>query len=317
MKRSSFTFSLIATLTLASLILAACGAAAGSPDESDLGGDGNGGPIEHPAGDELVFSIESAGGFVPPEFLAAQVPSVVILGDGRVITMGAQTLIYPGPALPPLQARRLSDDGLQAVLTEILATNLFANDVELRGAQNFVADAPDTVFTLHAGDREVTVTVYALGFLDTNAQVPGITQGEIQAHQILQRMNDRLTQLDSWLPASAWADAAWQAYEPDALRLYVRDATADPPEAGGIPQQARTWPLPVDPAAFGEPQPFFGNGTRCGVVTDADAATWLIELQAANQLSRWSLDGDLLYAVTPRPLLPYEEPACPEIAGGA
>ena len=303
-------------MLLASLMLAACGGAGGSPDGSGSG-DGAGDTIEHPVGDALVFSIESAGGFVPPEFLAAQVPSAVILGDGRVITMGAQTLIYPGPALPPLQVRRLTEDGLQAVLAEIVDTNLFANDVELRGAQNFVADAPDTVFTLHAGDREVTVTVYALGFLDSNAQMPGMTQAEIQAHQVLQRMNDRLTQLDAWLPASAWADAAWQAFEPDALRLYVRDATADPPEAGGIPQQARAWPLPGDPAAFGEPQPFFGNGTRCGVVTDADAATWLTELQAANQLSRWSTDGDLLYAVTPRPLLPYEETACPEIAGGA
>jgi hypothetical protein len=312
MNRATFTL----TLLLASLVLAACGGAGGSPDGSGSG-NGEGEAIDHPAGDELVFSIESAGGFVPPEFLAAQVPSVAILGDGRVITTGAQTLIFPGPALPPLQVRRLTEDGLQAVLAEIVATNLFTNDVEFRGAQNFVADAPDTVFTLHAGGRAVTVIVYALGFVDSNALPQGMTQAEIQAHQVLGRMNERLTQLDAWLPASAWADAGWQAFEPDALRLYVRDATADPPEAGGVPQQTRDWPLPGDPVAFGEPQPFFGSGTRCGVVTDADAATWLTELRAANQLSRWSADGNLLYAVTPRPLLPYEEPDCPELAGGA
>lgn len=314
MKRPRFSLTL--SLVLASLVLAACGGAAGSPDGSGSP-NGEGDAIDHPAGDALVFSIENAGGFVLPEFLATQVPSVAILGDGRVITMGAQTLIFPGPALPPLQVRRLTEDGLQVVLAEIIATNLFANDVELRGAQGFVADAPDTVFTLHAGDREVTVVVYALGFLDPNAQAPGMTQAEIAAHQVLQRMNDRLTQLDAWLPASAWADAAWQPYEPEAFRLYVRDATADPPEAGGIPQETRAWPLPGDPAAFGEPQPFFGNGTRCGVVTDTEAATWLTELPAANQLSRWSADGNLLYAVAPRPLLPYEEPSCPELAGGA
>jgi hypothetical protein len=304
-------------ILVASLLLAACGGSGGSPGGTGGGGTGDGDTIEHPTGDQLVFSIESAGGFVMPDFLAAQMPSVAILGDGRVITMGAQTLQFPGPALPPLQVRRLTEDGLQAVLAEIVATNLFVNDAELRGAQNFVADAPDTVFTLHAGGREVVVTVYALGFLDPNAQAPGMTQAEIAAHQVLQRLNDRLTQLDASLPASAWADAGWQPFEPEVLRLYVRDATADPPEAGGVPQQTRDWPLPGDPAAFGEPQPFFGNGTRCGVVTDADAATWLTELQAANQLSRWSVDGDLLYAVTPRPLLPYEEPVCPELAGGA
>lgn len=302
-------------LVVLSLLLAACQSAGGSPGASPGPGDG---PIDHPTGGDPVVIVEYRGGFVPPEFLATQLPTFVLLGDGRVITQGAQPAIFPGPALPALLVRTLSEEGIQTVLTEVVATNVFGQDLDLRGAANFVADAPDTVFTVHAGGRDVTVSVYALGFIDpAGPPAEGITQAEIQAHQVLNSLNNRLTQLESWLPADAWADTGWNPYEPEAFRLYLRDATADPADGSGMPQQVRIWPLDGDPAAFGEEEPFFGDGTRCGVVEGEEAAIWLAELQAANQLTRWSVDGASLYAVTPRPLLPYEEPICPDLGGGA
>lgn len=303
------------TSLIASLLLAAC-AVGGTPSASP--GDGNGGgPIDHPSDGDLILTVEYRGGFVPVDFMATQLPIFVLLGDGTVITQGAVLAIYPGPALTPLLARTLTEDGIQAILAEVVATELFASDLELRGAQSFVADAPDTVFTLHAGGREVTVTVYGLGTFDPTSQpAPGISAQEVAAHQVLQRLLIRLQAPDTWLEASHFADDGSQPYEVEAARLYVRDATADAPDPG-IPFNVREWPVAVDPASFGEEQAFFGNGTRCGVVTGADAAAWLADLSAANQLTRWSADGETLYAVTARPLLPYEEQTCPELGGGA
>ena len=68
-----------------------------------------------------------------------------VTGDGRVIMQGMQTLEFPGPALPALIERRLTEDGLQQVLRALEQTNLFTGDLELRGMNGMVADANDTI----------------------------------------------------------------------------------------------------------------------------------------------------------------------------
>jgi hypothetical protein len=268
--------------------------------------------VAHPAGDELVLSVSYEGGFVPVEMAVAQVPTFVLLGDGRVITQGAMTLEFPGPLLPPLQVRQLTEDGIQQVLDGVIETGLFDTDLDLRGAMNMVADASDTVFTLHAGDREVTVKVYGLGTLLPDMPTEGIDPAEVQAHQTLQRLSDQLLTIDQVLPAEAFSDTGWQPYEPDAYRLYIRDATGDP--EGELPGQVREWPAGDDPATIGEEVELFGNGTRCVVV---EGAEWTEELMGANQNTRWTADGETLYAITARPLFPYEERTCPELDPGA
>jgi hypothetical protein len=307
-------------LVVTILSLTACAASGGSPDPSDAAGGGGPDSSEQPAASEappaeaadaLVLSVASEGGFVPVEFAVSQVPTFILLGDGRVITQGAMTLEFPGPLLPPLQMRQLTDEGVQQVLDGVVETELFDTDLNLRGAANFIADAADTVFTLHAGDRNVTVRVYGLGALDPSIQMEGVTAAEIEAHGVLQRLNEQLSFIDQALPASAFADAGWQPYVADAYRLYVRDATADP--EGELPGQVREWPTDDDPSAIGDEVELFGNGTRCVVV---DGAEWSDELTAARQNTRWTSDGETLYAITARPLFPYEERICPELAPG-
>ncbi|MFN2417910.1 MAG: hypothetical protein ABR593_03175, partial [Candidatus Limnocylindria bacterium] len=82
-----------------------------------------------------------------------------------------------------------------------------------------------------------------------------------------------------------------------AFRLYVRDATGEPVEGGDLPEQVREWPTDDDPAAFGAEETSFGDSTRCGVVDGELAATWLGELSAANQMTRWTDDGERRFSV--------------------
>lgn len=302
------------------ILLSACTSSGGgsSPPSTD-GGDGAGGEgIEHPSGSEAILVVDYAGGFVPVQFMATRVPVFVLLGDGRVIVQGAQTLEFPGPALPPLMERTLTEEGIQRVLQAVEETNLFSADLELNGAQGVVADAATTVFSLDAGGREVTVSVYGLGTLTPDMEPPpGMPSGEIEAHRVLGQLNDGLTMIDGWLPADAWETEGWQPYEPGAFRLYVRDVTGEPVEGGDLPEQVREWPTDDDPAAFGAVEEFFGDGTRCGVADDELGALWLAELTAANQLTLWTTDGENRFSVMARPVLPHEDPACPDLTGAA
>jgi len=227
-----------------------------------------------------------------------------------------QTLEFPGPALPPLIERTLTPDGIQQVLEAVESTNLFAADLDLRGASAMVADATDTVFRVNAGGRSVTVTVYGLGLIDPSMGTPqGVTAAELQAHATLSELRDALLGLDSTIGAEGWETEGWQPYKPAAFRLYVRDVTDDPLEGGDLPGQVRAWPTDEDPASFGEEQPGFGDGTRCGVVQGDAAAEWWAALSEANQNTTWTDGGDRRFSVTPRPLLPGEELACPELFG--
>jgi hypothetical protein len=249
------------------------------------------------------------------DMIATRVPAFVMLGDGRVIMQGMQTLEFPGPALPALQERTLTEQGIQQVLEAIEQTNLFASDLELRGASNMIADATDTVFRLNAGGREVTVTVYALGMLDPAMGAPqGVSAAEVDAHRQLSQLRDSLMTIDTAVSADGWESEGWQPFQPEAFRLYVRDVTGEPVDAD-LPGQVREWPTDDDPATLGEEQPTFGNGTRCLVVEGDDAARWLAELEAANQNTRWTDDGDRRFTVLARPLLPGDEAACPDVTG--
>ncbi len=302
----------IALSPVRSTLLAGCLASAVVLSACSLGSGGTGPSadqsIPHPAGDALVLRVGWEGGFVMPNTHLVSLPSFLMTGDGRVIVPGAQMDIYPGPALPAVMVRQLSEDGVQAVLREVLDSQQFELSAEWTGASGMVADAADTVFTLHAVGREVVVRVYALGTVDGNGLPPGVTDLRAPGPRALTALEQRLATLDQWLPASAWVDDEWQAYRPDALRLLVRNADNDEPDASGIQGSEVAWPISEDPAAFGQATSL--DGYRCGVVAGTDAEAWWDALQDANQLTRW-VGGGHRYEVTPRPLLPGEAEECP------
>lgn len=310
-------------VVLLAIALAACAASGGSPPasaepstEESPGASssppppsaGTGGDIDHPTGSEAVIAITQAGGMLPVHMQAATPPVFVLTGDGRVVVQGMQTLEFPGPMLPPLQERRLTEEGVQTILASLEETGLFAGDLELRGMQNMFTDSSDTVFTVNAGGSTSAVTVYAIGqFLPDMPPPPGVDEAELEAYAVMSTLYDRLLTLDTWMPADAWATDSWMPFEPEAIRLYVRDVTDQPAE--DLQGQERDWPTDDDPAAFGEELPAFGDGTRCAIVEGEDAALWFTELSNANENTIWT-SGDRRYAIDARPLMPHEPVTC-------
>jgi hypothetical protein len=285
------------TLGLVVLLASCAFGASGSPP-----------PVQHPAGHQLVLRVAFQGGFVAPQVLLSRFPTFTLLGDGRVIVEGAQDMIYPGPALPAVLVRRLSEAGMQAVLADVLDSGAFGSSGEFRGARNVIMDAADTVFTLRAAGREVTVVVYALNEFDTSANTGGVSAHEVATYKALSHLNARLTTLDRWLPTSDWTDPSWKPFVPESLRLVVRNAIADPPDESGIANQVLPWPGSSNPASFGALTSI--DGSRCGVVSGQEAMAWYAALTTANTLTRFVQGGDR-YQVIARQLLPDEPLGCP------
>jgi hypothetical protein len=121
---------------------------------------------DHPTGaDEVVIGVTFEGGFVPVEVAFTQPPTLLISGDGRAITQGAVPAIYPGPLLPALVERTISEDGIQTLLAKADELGLLA-DVEYGDPPLPVADVPDTVVTITADGTTYRHVAYALGIDD-------------------------------------------------------------------------------------------------------------------------------------------------------
>ena len=114
---------------------------------------------------DVVIKITNEGGFVPAGFAFVNLPSLLISGAGRVFTPGAQIEIYPGPLLPAITERSITDEGIRKVLQ-------LADDAGLLGAPLDyslpdgigITDAPDTVVVINVNGKVYEHRANALGF---------------------------------------------------------------------------------------------------------------------------------------------------------
>jgi len=259
------------------------------------------GTIAHPTGaEDLVLRIDRTGGLLPPFYAVTELPLFVLYGDGRVITQGPQIMIYPPPALPNLLETRLTEEGVQAILHEAQAAGLLEGD--RRYELPTIADAPITLFTVNAGGRTSTVSVYALSEAELND--PNLSPEDRQVRQRLRDFLDKALSFSSWLPPTAIAKPE-TSYEISRLQLVVVPADQAIDEPVDVQPAEMEWPLAGPLGEFGEPYQVMGMQARCGIAERAELAAVLDAMSQANTLTRWR-SGDALYAVFPRPLLPGE-----------
>lgn len=169
----------LACTAIAALLLAACGddSPSGDAPSDSLPIDTVGpvdttappttvaGGFDHPTGaDDIVVRIAYEGGFVPVEVAFLNLPTLLVTGDGQAIVQGPVVEIYPGPLLPNMQARPVTEAGIQDLLGLAEDHGLLA-DVEYTNPTN-IADAPDTVVEIAANGETFVHRAYALGISD-------------------------------------------------------------------------------------------------------------------------------------------------------
>jgi hypothetical protein len=280
------TRRLLAALVLAGLAAVSC---------AGLRSDPRSGGIDHPTGaGDLILRIHVGGGFVPVDYTLREIPFFSIYGDGRLITLGPQIEIYPGPALPNLLVTRVSEDGIQAILEAARDAGLFGPDA--RYDHPGIADAPTTTFTIVAEGRRHEVSAYALGFDEQPSGL--IPEDEREARQRLNEFQMKLGDMGSWLPAGSVGEE--EPFGFDELRIFVKDQA---PQDDALQQPELRWPLSPGLTDFGAVVPDLD--IRCGSVQGSDLEALVPLAQEANELTPWRND-DHLYGLIFRPLLPDE-----------
>jgi hypothetical protein len=142
------------------LLLAACGAddpavTTGEPTPP-AGGDQDSGDS-----DAVVLSITDVGGFAPSERTFTSLPRLLVTGDGRVIQEGPVIAIYPGPLLPNVLQRSISDAGIQRLIDLADEHGLLGNVAYTR--PDGIADASETIVTITVNGETFEHRAYALG----------------------------------------------------------------------------------------------------------------------------------------------------------
>lgn len=269
---------------------AGCGEGGGGTATTEPGGDS----IIHPAGaDEVILRVDSASGFVPVSYNLTRLPQFTLYGDGTVIVVGPTIAIYPGPALPNLQATRISEEAVQAILSAAREIGLFATGVDY--GRPGITDVPTTIITINADGTTYESSIYALGMEGD----PALTMEQQQARASISALLGKLQDPQVF----ETAELTWKPYEYSALAVYsVAVNASDLPGTDEVQPNRLKWPL-GDLGTIGEPvQP---EGFRKVVLTGEDLAALKPLLDQATQITLWEAGGRE-YNLCFRPLLPDE-----------
>ena len=237
--------------------------------------------IEHPAGaDDVVLQISYEGGFVPVDYAFLNLPTLLVTGDGREIEQGPQIEIYPGPLLPNLQQRTISEAGIQALLRLAEEHDLF-RDIEYEEATN-IADAPYTVVTISANGETFVHEAYALGLGGDGTESD---EDRAQLASFVEQASDVVT--------AAGADTLGPQAEFEATSYLFRATVADETALDGdVTPTMVDWPAdaPVRLA----------DASDCATVP---AEPFRDLFASANQLT-WFVDDGVTYQLVVKPELP-------------
>jgi hypothetical protein len=275
LSRRTLLSAIVATPVLAQL-LAACG-----DDSVESGSTALPEGILHPTGsDEVVLRIGNEGGFVPVGYSFMNVPTILISGDGKVITPGAQPMIYPGPLLPALSQRTITEAGIQKLLVAADSAGLLRTPPDYF-TEMTIADAPNTVVLINAAGSTFRHDAPALGF-----ETPEKTPARVALNSFVQSVTD----LEAVVGAENLGPEA--TLQPAAYRIQATEVTDDDLADLDIPPTKVPWPSNTGVT--------LADAKQCAVVA-ADTAGEV--LQAATQLTYFT-ESDRVYQVAAVAKLP-------------
>jgi hypothetical protein len=255
------------------------------------------GAIEHRTGaTDVILRIEQGGGFVPIDFLATQAPGFTLFGNG-VIVFQRKVTVFPQPDANgvvkaiPWRTASLDEGQIQELLEFALGRGGLGGARETYIASG-VADAPDTIFTVHAGGVDKTVVVNALG-IDTQGGLDAV------ARAAFANLATRLLDFDQGGTIGS------DVYQPDRYRGVLTERDAAP----GIAVIEWPWPA-LKPTDFREGANDGSGGPRLPhrtLGTTEVAALKLADIEGGVQgLTVRGPDGKT-YSFTLRPLLADEK----------
>ena len=255
---------------LTGLLMTGC---SGSADSTP-----NPGPNPALPADEMVLTVTSAGGLVPPVFDALDSPELAIYGDGRVLTMVRSTELALVPAR--YEVARVDPAAVASLVSGAQSGSLFDPGTDFGSPR--VTDLAVTTVTVRGPQGHSEAGAYAIDEQFDR----GLTAEQRNARASLRA-----------LIAQAGALAAGVAhtqYSPNRVAVYE----FDPQYANGPATVG--WPGPP-PSSFLTPSGKHGS-IACGLLT-ADPAEVVYQAALENSGGRWLVNGTArVLAVNPLPL---------------
>jgi hypothetical protein len=238
---------------------------------------------------------------------------VTVLDDGRVITSD------PSGVNAPME-RRLTAAGIQLVRDEMAATGLTDTSADYSPVENPGVEAPGfggggpRLEVVQPGGSTVVITWYLFADTEEDYFQP---QPEAEA---LEELMIRLSTLQEWLPAAAWADANATPYVPDGYRMTISSSPWGG-SAGELPADVSTvtWPPGADMASLDEVLDSERDEIRCGPLDAAEGTALIAALQAAGarpqdetylSFELGEPETSRLITITLAPILPFDDSVC-------
>jgi hypothetical protein len=210
---------------------------------------------------------------------AGRVHIVTVLEDGRIITIDQGALVE----------RTLMADGIRLLRNELDATGLTDASADYSPVANPGVEPPGyggagpSLEVGQPGGGTTVITWFLFGDTEQDYFQP---QPEAET---LEALAARLSTIDDWLPASAWADSNARPYVPERYRIFINTQ-----QWGGslddLPVETATvsWPLVdgidtyTDAIENLTQEPEFS--LRCRAATTADGTALLEALEAAGAM---------------------------------
>jgi hypothetical protein len=272
-------------LVVAALGVAACGSDSDSPAADDSLPPATDG-YAHPTGaDDVVIEYAEVGGFTTRELTFQQTPRLLVSGDGRGFSPGAQIEIYPGPLLPAVQVQTISEQGIQAILAAADEAGLF-RDVEYEQPNN-IADASTAQVTINVNGETFVHEAYALGLGLPGSDGDETTPDRVALADFIAALND--------LPTLVGADELGEQTLFEPTQYGIEALVVDDLSSSGsddIEPTVVDWPSEVSVR--------LADAVGCTVVASDEVGELLL---SANQLTFFDDDG-VIYQVLAKPILP-------------
>ncbi len=237
-------------------------------------------PIELDA-DQVIWQVQTGGGFVPYSVAATDVPELTVFGDGRAYVAAHDDQRDSDHPVSILLGT-IPDAGLAALVSGAEASGLFERDDTDFGDPQ-VTDLPSTTVTFQGTGGAHTVGAYALG----DAFDDDLPEAQQQRRRALTDLIDAAERLVQ--DAEPWV--------PDRVRV------TDVSESGVRSTPSVTWPGPAFAELYPEPSP--GTASRCAAVTGAHAAAVFEAAQGNDGI--WWVQGGEDRALVVAAVVPGEE----------
>lgn len=230
-----------------------------------------------PAG-QIAFMVTTTGGMLPPVLYALQSPSLVVYGDGRILSVTGRAARQPIPARYDLS--RIDPAAVASFVTGVQARGLIDAGTDF-GTPRYT-DLATTAVLLHGDRGPAEVRVYALN----ERFEANLSAQQRAARAALREVIDQAGGLA--------AGAERVPFSPESVMVFEV-----PPGRSSQPASL-TWPGP-DPEGFLTPTDKH-RAVACGELT-GDTARTAYQAALANPGASWLVDGaSRILAVNPLPL---------------